>query len=733
VRIKFIPCLIGILVIFLGLPAAGISFTNNDTTGTFVLIEDNVGSDKMISLPVFWKSTSEDSLKFAATDYDDSNWQFRKIISPPSVDQKTVSGPVAWYRMNIKVDSTFFNKDVYLFCYHFGNYDLYLDGQKINSNYDLEENTKNNFYSGLYPDPIIVRLGDKENQLLAVRITTHRYDTKVGEHGLKGFFLRITANRKVLSDSVRHGYYRMAAHLFVAGLALAIAMIYTFLFIYYPVLKVNRFYALFTFSIGAMLLFVVRLLYPMGFFQMIFMGMLSKIGILTTVIFGTLIIKNLFPEHDRFKPRGPKIVRFLVACIVILVFLTPIVPREFYLILAAFILIHWIWMVIKAIRKGQEGVWFIGIGFLVFVATSSVSMLKMMRPTHFNDVGFDLYLYGILAMLIGMTLYLARRFAHINYDLNNKIDENRELYEQSLKHEREIKDNEINAALMEKELEEAREKQKMMDELERTNTELKNTQSQLVQSEKMASLGTLVAGVAHEINTPIGAISSMHDTSVRAFDKLKKRMDKILDEKTRQNQELLKPVQIIDDANRVISTGSERVAEIVRRLRSFARLDEAELQEADIHEGLEDTLMLVYHELKQRIEIVKDFAEIPLINCFPRQLNQVFLNVLMNASQAIKGKGTITISTKRLNGTIHISITDTGTGIDEKNLNRIFDPGFTTKGVGVGTGLGLSICYKIIEAHKGKIWATNNPNGGATFTIEIPIDLACDDIDSSSI
>jgi len=273
----------------------------------------------------------------------------------------------------------------------------------------------------------------------------------------------------------------------------------------------------------------------------------------------------------------------------------------------------------------------------------------------------------------------------------------------------------------------------MMDELERTNTELKNTQSQLVQSEKMASLGTLVAGVAHEINTPIGAISSMHDTSVRAFDKLKKRMDKILDEKTRQNQELLKPVQIIDDANRVISTGSERVAEIVRRLRSFARLDEAELQEADIHEGLEDTLMLVYHELKQRIEIVKDFAEIPLINCFPRQLNQVFLNVLMNASQAIKGKGTITISTKRLNGTIHISITDTGTGIDEKNLNRIFDPGFTTKGVGVGTGLGLSICYKIIEAHKGKIWATNNPNGGATFTIEIPIDLACDDIDSSSI
>jgi two-component system, NtrC family, sensor kinase len=240
--------------------------------------------------------------------------------------------------------------------------------------------------------------------------------------------------------------------------------------------------------------------------------------------------------------------------------------------------------------------------------------------------------------------------------------------------------------------------------------------SQLIQSEKMAALGLLVAGVAHEINTPMGAIHSNNDIMTRAVGKVRKLMESAPDNEVRRLLDILGEVC----RNNEIAT--ERIMKIVRNLKNFARLDEAERKKVDIHEGIESTLSLLRHQLKSRIRIVKCFGDIPEIECYPNELNQVFMNILVNAAQAIKHRGEITVKTWREGDRVKIAISDTGVGIPPENLSKVFDPGFTTKGVGLGTGLGLSICYKIVQEHRGTIEAESSKQG-TTFTISIPFNV----------
>ena len=267
------------------------------------------------------------------------------------------------------------------------------------------------------------------------------------------------------------------------------------------------------------------------------------------------------------------------------------------------------------------------------------------------------------------------------------------------------------------------EMKKILDELETANRHLRETQAQLVQSAKMASLGKLVAGIAHEINTPIGAVNSMQDTLFRTLERLKKTIATQHAGEQIRTSKLEENLKILDESKKVINSGTERVINIVKRLRSFARLDEAELKTVDIHEGLEDTLTLIYHDIKHNIRMKKNYGDLPAVSCYPGRLNQVFLNILVNAKQAIKGKGTIEITTYTKQRNVYIKIRDTGEGISKENIKKVFDPGFTTKGVGVGTGLGLSICYQIMQDHRGEILVESEVNKGTTFTIVFPVDL----------
>lgn len=246
------------------------------------------------------------------------------------------------------------------------------------------------------------------------------------------------------------------------------------------------------------------------------------------------------------------------------------------------------------------------------------------------------------------------------------------------------------------------------DELENTLKELKETQIQLINSEKMASLGQLVAGVAHEINTPLGSINANNDITA----KLIKRLTGTEADKT--------VLENIENINKIDKEAIRRISGIVKSLKKFVRLDESDLQLADINKELDLTLELIKHETKNKIEIIKNYGDVPSIKCYPNMLNQVFMNLLINSCQSIEDKGSIAISTEYSDGVLTVKIKDTGCGIDDNIKDKMFIAGTTTKKIGIGTGLGLAISQKIIEKHKGKISFTSENGEGTEFVIEIP-------------
>jgi len=261
------------------------------------------------------------------------------------------------------------------------------------------------------------------------------------------------------------------------------------------------------------------------------------------------------------------------------------------------------------------------------------------------------------------------------------------------------------------------------EELEETNIKLRQTQAQLIQKEKMVSLGNLVAGLAHEVNTPLGAINSNADTAQRII----KIISSVIRDKEKgpwteeKREKLTRAAEALNELNQSTAMGASRIDKVVKALRGFARLDATEYQKADLYQGIEDTLTLLIVNPELKIKIEKDFAPLPEIYCNPGQLNQVFLNILTNAIEATDRQGKIWIRTRRENEAVVIQIEDNGRGIAEENLEKIFDPGYTTKGAGVGTGLGLSICYRIVSEHGGSIEVKSDKGKGATFTIRIPI------------
>lgn len=278
-------------------------------------------------------------------------------------------------------------------------------------------------------------------------------------------------------------------------------------------------------------------------------------------------------------------------------------------------------------------------------------------------------------------------------------------------------------------------------ELEEQKRLLERNQQQLVQQEKLASLGQIAAGIAHEINNPVGFVTSnlgtlgeyvsVLRTLVSHYGSLR---DLLPAERSPEVTQVLEKIRkleteedleyLLEDVDSLLSEsldGAARVKDIVHNLKCFARVDEAVNKEADLNEGLEATLRIVWNEVKYKAEVVKELDPLPLLRCQPGKLNQVFMNLLVNAAHAIPERGTITIRSHASEEFIEISFSDTGSGIAPENLGKLFDPFFTTKPVGKGTGLGLSISYGIVKDHGGTIEVESVVDEGTTFTIKIPL------------
>ncbi len=399
----------------------------------------------------------------------------------------------------------------------------------------------------------------------------------------------------------------------------------------------------------------------------------------------------------------------------------------------------------------------------VFILITSINLYRR----GFSEAKY--YLIGWSSLMIGIIIYVAKDFGLLPY--NNltvyslmvgsaaeitllsfalaykiniyKLDKERS-QEEALgalrENERIIREQNV---LLENRVDERTHEIRLVNEdLTKVLIDLKEAESQLVESEKMAALGQLTAGIAHEINNPINFVTSnitplKRDIAglfeiIQAFEDvglsdtdLASKQQAIRDCKEEFDYDYLKTE--IDHLLKGINEGAVRTTEIVKGLRIFSRVDEDDLKKADLNEGLDSTMVIVNNLLMNKIDVVKRYGDIPAIECFPGKLNQVFLNIISNAIHAINSRhgderaGVLSIDTCYENERVLVKVHDNGTGMDENTKKKIFEPFFTTKNVGEGTGLGMSIVYKIIKKHNGLIHVNSVPGEGTEFIIDLPV------------
>ena len=260
-------------------------------------------------------------------------------------------------------------------------------------------------------------------------------------------------------------------------------------------------------------------------------------------------------------------------------------------------------------------------------------------------------------------------------------------------------------------------------EVAKLRRDLEEANAKVADAFAMVSLGRLVAGIIHEINTPIGSILSNNEVILRSFDSLKTLLTKAQTEKAPPSDRVLDILETMRSLAAVDKIACERISGVIRNLKTFARVDRGDLRKVDLHEIILNTLKLCSCEFRRRIVVETDFEQLPDVECYPQRLSQVFLNLFVNAGQAIEEEGTISVRTRLEGDNVHITVSDTGKGIAIEDQPRIFGRGFSTKAVGEGTGLGLSIAREMIEdAHGGTIEFESKPGVGTTFHIHIPVE-----------
>jgi len=384
-------------------------------------------------------------------------------------------------------------------------------------------------------------------------------------------------------------------------------------------------------------------------------------------------------------------------------------------------------------RKGYRPAYYYFFAWFVFAVGRQVLSLRNLDILPYNNFTSYILYIGSAIEAIMLSLALADR---INVYKKEKEQSQLEALNISKENERLVKDQNIT---LEKKVKERTE------ELSAALVSLKDAQTQLVDAEKMASLGQLTAGIAHEINNPINFVKSN-------INPLRLDIKDVFDVFTQYNNlhtvngdapayktQLQQIAQFQKDIDidfikaeifqliKGIEDGAERTAEIVRGLRTFSRLDESELKTVNIHDGIDSTIVLIRNNIPFDVHLIKNFGAKGDIECYPGKLNQVFMNIITNGLQAINAKAvkteneSVTITTRDIaDDRIEIRIADTGIGMTEEVKHRVFEPFFTTKEVGEGTGLGMAIVFKIIDKHHGKIDIISSPGNGAEFILTLP-------------
>ena len=397
---------------------------------------------------------------------------------------------------------------------------------------------------------------------------------------------------------------------------------------------------------------------------------------------------------------------------------------------------------IKVWRSGDESAAYFLVGWLVFITAVTVFVLKDFGLIPYNEATLYALPIGSAIELVVLSLALGSRINQLKKDRQKAKEKelNTSLLNEKIQREQNI---ELERSVTER----TSELTEMNDSLAETLEDLKSAQQQLIQSEKLASLGQLTAGIAHELNNPINFVTSSAQSLKRDFADLKEVIetvsvlqpmsDKLSDElkvviQRMKDLDIAFTLKEIDELLAGVVDGAERTAEIVSGLRIFSRMDGNQSSEANINELLTSTLIILRSNLKDEADVLTEFSEnLPNINCQPGKLNQVFMNIITNAAQAtmetqlIRSEREVRVRTRLVNDSgkqfIQVDITDNGVGMTEQKISQIFNPFFTTKGVGQGTGLGLSIVKGILDDHDATIEITSEIDKGTTFLLSFPL------------
>ncbi|MDA0745432.1 MAG: ATP-binding protein [bacterium] len=656
--------------------------------------------DKILPLAGTWKYHPGDNPAWADPAFDDTSWDLVDPKLPPGAPPPGNWNGIGWFRLHVQTDEQLPDTRLGLGFHMAGNAEIYLDGRRIYSSGPIDASGKSEKTHSEHIFPINLRANARH--VIAVRFSNFHVQEFFNRYHLAGFEMAL-GQYDGFADIIRSSILSEAGNqMFFTGMLLAFALLHLLLFFFYPRSKENLYYAGFTGSFAGLVFILNRVALSTGKTEVLSLLYLFGLILLTLNLMGVRFIYSLFYKHLPRQFWG-----FLAIGLVLAVGSSWISLLYVYLF-TFLIFAEMLRTIFLAVHQKKEGAWIIAIGFTLFIVATTCTLLMVLGILGLPHIFYHTYLFGSLGLMISFSIYLARNFAQTSRNLEGA---NRQLedYSQTLEQKVAVRTKELN---------------EKNTTLETTLQQLRETQDQLIMQEKMASLGSLVAGVAHEINNPIGAVKSASDVSRRCIERIQSILSS--DRPTqniREDAQFLKALDLLQANNRITVTGSDRIATIVRSLRNFARLDEAQFQEANLHEGLDSTLTLIEHELKNRITVIRTYGDLPLVPCYPNELNQVFMNLLLNAAHAIESQGEIHIETSASLKTAILKISDTGKGIPPKNLSRIFDPGFTTKGVGVGTGLGLSISYNIVQKHRGELHVESQVGKGTTFTITLPTDL----------
>lgn len=443
--------------------------------------------------------------------------------------------------------------------------------------------------------------------------------------------------------------------------------------------------------------------------------------------------KDWLPKTDRF---ASLFIALYIASIVLSLFTKYSLAFKLIEFTASTVSMYMFYMAIKISSKGYRPATFFLMSWSVFLVGIIIYTLKDFGILPYNDFTYYTMPFGSalevtllsFALADKINTYRKEKEASQEQALRISKENERLILEQNIELEKKV--NERTLAL-----------QESNQTLEITLNDLKEAQSKLVDSEKMASLGQLTAGIAHEINNPINFVTSnikpleldINDLNevIHQYEKIN--IEEDLAPQIAKIESFKKQIDLgyvreeIKSLLSGIGEGARRTAEIIRSLKNFSRLDENDTKPVDLNEGLDSTLILIKNNFPANLEVIKDYGHLPQVECLPGKINQVFMNLLTNAVQAIKSKSQpspqeqITIRTWEEGEYVKISIKDSGTGMPEEVKQKIFEPFFTTKDVGEGTGLGLSIVFRIIENHHGSIDVITNLNQGTEFIITLPV------------